>query len=191
MKGIFLTADAQAGQAAAKALWDPVLAKLASYAGMKPAESKYYDYPDFKSYFDARFGAIDCPGGGGGHEHKLRKRHGEMTGPMGIIPMDSRLLGQSHLTSPQLAAALKAAMPQVPDGQLRGHLVGGGKVLTPTEDTSVLPAWRKCKFPVVLFYHDGFLTVFASLRPSHWYRCWCFHDRLSPHPCSGYWCLRQ
>ncbi|KAI5856026.1 hypothetical protein BZA05DRAFT_434459 [Tricharina praecox] len=142
MKGIFLTADTDAGEAISKALWDPVLTKLGSYSGMFNATIKFNDYANYKAYFDARFGAEHDDGG---HEHKrwLEKRHGDMTEPMGITPMDSRLLGQTALQSTGLAAALKAAMPQVPDGQLRGHLVGGGKVMTSTEDTSVLPAWRK------------------------------------------------
>ncbi|RPB05656.1 FAD-binding domain-containing protein [Choiromyces venosus 120613-1] len=66
MKGIFLAAGEQAGSAAAKALWDPVLTKLASYSGMAAAESK--------KYFDARFGPMgECEGDGHGHEEMRLK----------------------------------------------------------------------------------------------------------------------
>ncbi|KAF1992567.1 FAD-binding domain-containing protein [Aulographum hederae CBS 113979] len=85
---------------------------------------------------------------------RLSRRHGpgeeeggeEMEGamPMGIMPMDSRLLGRPALTSPQLSAALSEAIPKVPLGQLLGALVGGGKVMKPEDpDSAVNPAWRK------------------------------------------------
>lgn len=76
-------------------------------------------------------------------ERSLWKRHEGMDAPMGIMPMDSRLLGKKHFDHPEFARALKAAYPLVPGGLLRGHLIGGGKVLRPTEPTSVLPAWRR------------------------------------------------
>ncbi|KAF1815079.1 hypothetical protein P152DRAFT_480166 [Eremomyces bilateralis CBS 781.70] len=75
----------------------------------------------------------------------LLRRHGDeaMSNAMGIIPLDSRLLGEKELSSPQLAEALEKSMPDMVAGQIRGHLIGGGKVLTQGQDTSVLPAWRK------------------------------------------------
>lgn len=149
MKGVFLTADADAGIDNAKSLWEPVLTKLASYSGMKAAETGYADYANFKAYFDARFGSIDGSVGSFGvadHDHMKRdlfKRHGDMTEAMGIVPFDSRLLGESHLASMSLASALKSSLPKIVDGQLRGHLIGEGKVFNPPTDTSVLSAWRK------------------------------------------------
>lgn len=144
IKGIFLTGDEDSGKEKADAVWNPILDKLSSFPGMANATSEYDEYATFKEFFDATFGAIDC-GEEGGHDHKrsLQKRHGDGAEPMGISPMDSRLLGAKHLKSPDLAQALKDAMPQVPDGQLRGHLVGGGKVFNPDDDTSVNPAWRQ------------------------------------------------
>lgn len=73
------------------------------------------------------------------------KRHGA-DGTMEIIgkrPMDSRLLGASHLKHPRLAAALKASFPRMKHGILRGHLIAGGAVLKRADrETSVNPAWR-------------------------------------------------
>lgn len=73
------------------------------------------------------------------------RRHGDepMDGAMGIVPLDSRLLGVQEMSSPRLADALEKSMPKLEAGQIRGHLIAGGKVLTQGRDTSVLPAWRK------------------------------------------------
>jgi hypothetical protein len=63
--------------------------------------------------------------------------------PKGITPMDSRLLGASHLSNPMLPYALRDAMPRMESGMLRGHLTAGGAVMELGRDTSVNPAWRK------------------------------------------------
>ena len=52
------------------------------------------------------------------------------------MPLNSRLLGEKHLTSPQLKAALKATSPG-----MQGHLIANPALKY--ENTSVLPAWRK------------------------------------------------
>jgi hypothetical protein len=57
--------------------------------------------------------------------------------------MDSRLLGAFHFISPKFAQVLEASMPKMDQGQLRGNLIGGGKVFQLGRDTSVHPAWRK------------------------------------------------
>ncbi|KAK2804805.1 hypothetical protein FQN51_001447 [Onygenales sp. PD_10] len=148
MKATFLTTtDEQPDQEAVSAIWTPILDKMAGFEGMEPATTKFYDFASYAEFYSAILGETECGGDGHDHEHKrsLMKRHDGDHGsmPMGIIPLDSRLLGKEHLQSPDVAQALKDSMPQVPDGQLRGHLVGGGAVLTGGEDTSVLPAWRK------------------------------------------------
>jgi hypothetical protein len=153
MKGIFITAAEQAGHEAAHAIWNPILEAMARYPGMQPAVNEYTDYPNYNEFFAAVIEGEGMCGGHGhgeeedpGHDHKrsLAKRHGGAgTPPMGRVPMDSRLLAQSHLESPNLAATLKASIPNLPDGQLRGHLIGGGAVFTTSTATSVLPAWRK------------------------------------------------
>ena len=161
LKGIFAMTDDEGTQEDSKAIWEPILEKLASFDGMEPAVKEYHDFPSYVEYFNAKIEGGPCGDDGhdhdhgdddghdhgdmdGTHQHKrgLVKRHGGGE-PMGITPLDSRLLGQSHLESPELTQALKDAMPRVPNGQLRGHLVGGGKVLDPDDDTSVLPAWRQ------------------------------------------------
>jgi hypothetical protein len=62
----------------------------------------------------------------------------------GVLDMDSRLLGIEEFNSPKLQEALEKATPKdIEDGELKMHLTGGGKVLIPSNESSVLPAWRK------------------------------------------------
>jgi hypothetical protein len=128
------------GTANVQAFWKPYLAKMASFSSMRPTNVTISNYGSYKFYFDAIFGQIDkviddgCVLG-------MRKRHGpgmEMASPTpsGMSPLDSRLLGKSHMTSPDLANALKASSPF-----LQGHLVANPDLKY--ENTSVLPAWRK------------------------------------------------
>jgi hypothetical protein len=134
--GDFLTADEASGIEQAKKIWTPILASMEKYPGIKKVITQYTNYADYKSWFDHVFGP---------QEPTDPSAPPEVEGayPQGVAPMDSRLLGASHLTSPNLKAALREAFPQLPNGQLRGHLVGGGKVAVPSDDTSVHPAWRK------------------------------------------------
>jgi hypothetical protein len=59
--------------------------------------------------------------------------------------INSWLLGAKHLSSPHLATVLQAAMPRLPEAELRGQFVGGGKVIAlgTNDSTALLPAWRK------------------------------------------------
>ncbi|KAK3082323.1 hypothetical protein LTS18_004235 [Coniosporium uncinatum] len=152
MKGVFQIPDSNDDATKLKALWTPILEKMGSIPGMKAPQVKTWQYADFKAYYDARYGSAE------GHmDRRLRlrgkekeKRHGPTPDadaasmPMGILPMDSRLLAAPHLRSANLSQALRAAMPQVPMGTLLGALVSGGKAHEPADDeTAVNPAWRK------------------------------------------------
>lgn len=189
-----LTPGEYSGVEKAKAMWEPVLQKMASFSGMTNYTIAFNEYTSYKHYFDVRLGPLceegeeeeeEEPGHSHeeksghsqgdeeeeGHSHELAsssaastpqptghehshehrslertiwKRHEGMSAPMGILSMDSRLLGKEHFNHPDFAKALKGAYPLVAEGVLRGHLIGGGKVLKPTEATSVHPAWRKC-----------------------------------------------
>jgi hypothetical protein len=81
------------------------------------------------------------------HARRLARRHergGGMRVPRGIEHMDSRLFGIEELNSPYLAEALMRSMPfNLPDGQIRFHLVAGHKVGSQGQNTSVNPAWRR------------------------------------------------
>jgi len=153
MKGVFQIPQSNDNAAKLTRLWTPVLEKMGSIPGMKKPQVKTWQFPNFKAYYDARYGSAE------GHmDRRLRlhvkdKRHGPSPDteavdaasmPMGILPMDSRLLAAPHLRSANLSQALKAAMPQVPMGTLLGALVSGGKAHEPVEDaTAVNPAWRR------------------------------------------------
>jgi hypothetical protein len=148
MRAAFLTAGPASGEAKARAIWEPVLTKMASYPDVSKARVEYVLYNNYKAYFDARFGALDKPHKTG---RKVR-RHGPGSGmdkapePQGISPLDSRLLGAEHFKHPNLTQILMSAAPTVGgknSAGLQGHLVGGGKAAHPDDDTSVLPAWRK------------------------------------------------
>jgi hypothetical protein len=106
-------------------------------------------------------------GGGQTHGHRrLTRRHGpgEMSAmARGTVDIDSRLLGDAELNHPKLAEALEKALPRLPNGMLRSHLVGGNKVLKLGNDTSVLPAWRKAFVHIIGSTADGTPNI-QSLR---------------------------
>ncbi|TID20736.1 Low-affinity potassium transport protein [Venturia nashicola] len=164
---IFHTVGTLATADASKKLWEPVLSKVATYPGIQKesAVATYLDYPDYKTYYDATWGAAE-----GEHKkrsmndnemihdwwtgeyvrrgerHSLRKRHGpgeEKSLPKGNgkVLGDGRLLDKETLQSPKFAAALKAAMPA--KGMMRGVLVGGSIIKKSPTETSVHPSWRK------------------------------------------------
>lgn len=171
IKSVFLVADKDAGVDKAKAVWEPIFEKMTAFPGInkKTLVVSYNDLPNYKTFFDSAFGAIDemanMPGMHGTKQKRaeaplfrrffdeagLTKRHGpEEHGmanaeikPQGIMSMDSRLLSREHLVNPGLAKALEEAMPMMKDGQLRGNVVGGNKVFTTGNATAVTPAWRK------------------------------------------------
>jgi hypothetical protein len=136
----------------------PILQKMGSMPGMNKESMSYRTMPygSYKAFFDATWGPVGKPIMNRAiHGNTFDRRHGpgEMgmaTKAKGLSPMDSWLLGSEHCKSPNLANALEDAMPKLPEGQFRGQLVGGGKVLTLGNDTSVLPAWRKTIVHIVL-----------------------------------------
>jgi hypothetical protein len=102
--------------------------------------------------------------GHAGMNMRLGRRHGpgEKTAmTMGIVDMDSRLLGEAELKSSKFADALMNSIPKGLNGQLRGHLVGGGAVFkVAANETAVVPAWRKAY--VHLIASTGAVVVDAS-----------------------------
>jgi hypothetical protein len=149
---LIFTADKHSGIDAAKKTWAPILEKLAYFPGVKPPVYMYNNFPNFKSMFDTLFGPLEEVATAQHHLsaqadiRRFRRSVEELEEafPRGIIPMDSRLLGEPHLSNPGLKVALRDSMPKVEYGMLRGHLTAGGAVLeTPVEATSVNPAWRK------------------------------------------------
>jgi hypothetical protein len=183
IQGVALHQANYSGKANAEKVWTPILAKMSSFSNMTTTKVEYNEYPNFKGYFDARFGAID--GATPKKEtpmpwdqtHRAAKmlmpRHGpgeEMKSPepAAIANLDSRLLGAEHFKHPDLAKMLKAAAPWASglngsQAVIQGHLVGGGKVHNPDDDTGVLPAWRKAYSHVIGYNIPGQANV-DSLR---------------------------
>ncbi|KAE9992891.1 hypothetical protein EG327_007368 [Venturia inaequalis] len=153
--------------------WKPVMEKMGDMPGMNKSTIVYTSrsFPNFKTFYDAVFGMIDGPMPGMDMKKPGRravrnakefarvrsffKRHGPgeahtATQSKGIAPMDSWLLGAEHLKSDKFAQVLEDAMPKMEDGQMRGQLIGGGKVTSLGNDTSVVPAWRRTYSHIVL-----------------------------------------
>jgi hypothetical protein len=169
-----------AGKDKADAVWKPILKDLEAFPNVKLFNYTVTEYPAFKEYFDARFGAIDKPGMAApampwekrSYPFTLDKRHEPETHSMAPAPkpmanLDSRLLGKAHFENKNLTAALKAAFPAGVAGQqglIQGHLVAGNKVHSPDDpDTAVLPAWRKAYVHVIGYRNPGKTSV-DSLR---------------------------
>jgi len=130
----FITADHSIEQV--KKTMEPVLAAFGTFKGVKPVIHQYAEFKSYKEWFDLLFGALTPA-----DPNAPRELEGAY--PQGITRMDSRLMAADHLTSPDLAVALQRSMPQMPKGMLRGHLIGGGEVLSRSLSTSVNPAWRR------------------------------------------------
>jgi hypothetical protein len=180
LTGAFLHKADSVGKAKAQATWEPVLAKMVSYGGLRQTNFTITEHDSFKSYFDARFGKIgqmkETPWDQAAKNKpatapKLARRHGpgeHDREPMAsaIANLDSRLLGAAELAHADLKAALKGAFPRGLGPRqtlLQGHLVGGGKVAHPDDDTAVLPAWRSALTHVIGYKVPG-VTSIESLR---------------------------
>jgi hypothetical protein len=180
----FHTVGSLATADASKKIWEPVLSKIATYPGVEKASTvpKYLDYPSYKTYYDATWGA--APAGDkmkrdmnsepvfdwwtGKYRSTLARRHGPAESKagsqsMGKVKGDGRLLSKENLLSPKLAAAFKEAMPSAPGKMMRGALIGGGEVIkrSPTE-TSVHPSWRKT---YVTIWSDKDVDELIALSP--------------------------
>ncbi|TLD19356.1 Mitochondrial intermediate peptidase [Venturia nashicola] len=169
IKGVMLHQAEHAGKANAEMVWTPILDKMASFPTMTKAVSKIDEYPTYKAYFDARFGAVDkgramkaepAPWETAGRKRSIiEARHGPgMEGrapiPNAIVNLDSRLLGAEHFAHPNLTAVLKASAPFAIGGTsavIQGHLVSA----------AVLPAWRKAYVHTIGYKQPGKASVDA------------------------------
>ncbi|KAF2417423.1 FAD-binding domain-containing protein [Tothia fuscella] len=132
--GYFLTADGDAGIETLKRMFDPLFGDIGDEfeATINKPIVTYANFDNYKQFFDWRFKERISPSGL------------EPAKSRGLSALDSRLLGEEHLSSRELARALKEAMPTSQGGQLRGHLVGGGAVVKRGEEMgAVNPAWRR------------------------------------------------
>jgi hypothetical protein len=147
--------------------WKPIVQKLPTFSGINNDSFVYFSlkYENYKAFFDyiinnerpqvPKNGSV---GHATGPKRALWPRHGPgeamLTKSRGVSSIDSWLLGRDHLTSPNLAKALESSMPKSELGELRGQVVGGGKVFQSNNDTSLLPAWRKAYVHLILVASD-------------------------------------
>jgi hypothetical protein len=143
--------------------WKPVVQKLATFSGMNHDALIYVSlkYPNYKAFFDDildKDRKLQSTKGLSvelhtGLNRALWPRHGpgevRLTQSQGVSSGDSWLLGKEHFTHPDLAKALESSMPKLELSEFRGQMVGGGKVFQ-SNDTSVLPAWRKTYSHLIL-----------------------------------------
>ncbi|KAF2433259.1 FAD-binding domain-containing protein [Tothia fuscella] len=150
INAMFIAPNEYANATKMTELIDPMLAKMSTMPGMDPKSLIKIPPVTFAasglgSVQNSNGGLASAPGAG---MAGMRKRHGpgemEPT-PRGTTDEDSRLLGVEELTHPDLAEALYQALPKIPNGMLRNHLVAGGKVMKNgiNDETSTNPAWRR------------------------------------------------
>jgi len=134
MAGRFMHPDIPLDQV--KKMWTPVLAAIGTYPNLQKNVVQWTEYPSYKVWFDALFGANE----------ELKAGEAvpiEPPTPHGSVPMDSWLIGAQTLENPNLSDALAAALPQLEGGMLRGHLTAGGKVNDRRNSAPMVnPAWR-------------------------------------------------
>lgn len=117
----------RSGVANANSVWGPISSKMQSFPGMKPFQSRPYDFTDYKDFFDTTYKPLQNSGA------KPSAPHGR-----GIVPYDSRLVSAEHVRSPNVTYALR---------EMRGGY--GVMVCSPGSrfgngaTTSNNPGWRK------------------------------------------------
>lgn len=157
ISAMFLAPNEFANATNLKVLMDPVLDQMKNMPGMNPDSLIKIPPIDFAAL--SSNSVQSSSGGSNGAKSSTpekgmagmnMKRHGPMEGLQeptavysGILDQDSILLGKEEITSPKLAAALEKSLRRGNTGQMRGHLVGGNKVMSGGADTSVTPAWRR------------------------------------------------
>jgi Berberine and berberine like len=153
---MFMLQGPQATEANLKAALAPFFTATSKFAGIKTTTPLYSSYKSYKAWFDHEFNMDAMM-----KRRSLTKRDpiDGVAQPNGLTQLDSRILGARHFKSTNLAAALKAAMPSGPLGQLRGNMVSGLGVaaLASNSETSVNPAWR-----------SGLTHLIASGIPGAW-----------------------
>lgn len=157
ISAMFLAPNEFANATNLNILMDPVLDKMKQMPGINPASLIKIPPIDFAALSANSVQSSSGGSNGGkvsGPDKEMTSMNMKRHGPMealkeptaiysGILDQDSILLGHEELTSPKLADALEKSLRRGETGQMRGHLVGGNKVMSGGADTSVTPAWRR------------------------------------------------
>jgi hypothetical protein len=147
-RGLALHPGKISGKSNANAVWKPILDKMQSFDGMVKYQTKVWEFPTYKAFYDKAFGMdMEEPEEkkGGGMVFKLSRRHGPGDSPMpsgrGLAPMDSHFLTADHLNDPKLDTALRSTAVL--------GMGGYAMLLVSPRDrfngsaTSANPGWRK------------------------------------------------
>ncbi|KAJ0267751.1 hypothetical protein COL940_014066 [Colletotrichum noveboracense] len=110
---------------AANNIWGPILEKMQSFEGMTPFQSKHFHFNSYKEFFRETYGELEAF-----NSTDPPRNHG-------IVPFDSRLLGEEHLKSPNLTYALRKT-----GGNFGILMTTPGMAVGDGSDTAVNPGWR-------------------------------------------------
>ncbi|KAK1509331.1 isoamyl alcohol oxidase [Colletotrichum costaricense] len=110
----------------ANEVWGPILEKMQTYEGMTPFQSKHFHFDSYKEFFQETYGQLEAF-----NSTDLPRNHG-------VVPFDSRLLGDEHLKSPNLTHALRKT-----GGNFGVLMTSPGMAVGNGSNTAVNPGWRK------------------------------------------------
>lgn len=178
--GQLMSPNEYANATGMSALLDPVLDKMKNMPGMDPKTLVKIPPIEFSA---ALAGSLQSGSGGGAvappaspkgaSNSRIMRRHGpdemdeEAVRYPGRLDQDSILLGEEELTHSKLAEALTQSRRKDEPGQFRGHLVGGNKVFSSKENTSVAPAWRRSYVHLMVTGNDEvYLGPLRALSPA-------------------------
>jgi hypothetical protein len=179
IQGQLLAPNEFANATRMSAIMDPVLEKMKSMPGMESGAFVKIPPVDFSSGLAGSLqsstggSSVVAPAGAkGAWAAQIMRRHGpgemekETVAYPGALDQDSLLLGEEELTHPGLAEALRKSRRKDKVGQFRGHVVGGNKVFTSKEDTSIPPAWRRAYVHMMVTGEDKvYLGPVRALSP--------------------------
>jgi hypothetical protein len=163
LRGFAITVGENATAQFTKSLWDPVLNKMSTFEGLVPHSSQILTFANYQEFMDYTYldgmtsgcysvvtkdglvsqaqtkGACKTSPSSTADQETVGKPQRKDPAPPGMLwRLDSMLLGPEILLNPKLKETMKT-MP-VGNGWL---LVSGNKAHNPTDDVSVLPAWRR------------------------------------------------
>jgi len=172
LRGFSIHPGSLSGADKANTMWKGTLEKMQSFPGMKPFQSKPYEYKNFKEFYDKTYGTMEAEMGMSPKGPKkylslsqkfqatdfsrLQRRHGPgETGGRpknkGNFKQQGRLLSAAHLENPKVLEGFADTLPfwafLPAPGQ--NEKLGNGS------DTSTHPGWRKAMVSISAMNGDS------------------------------------
>ncbi|KAI9152342.1 putative FAD-linked oxidoreductase [Paramyrothecium foliicola] len=127
LRGHAIHSGSAAGVKDAHAVWGPILEKMQSFPGMKPFQTRTFEFSNYREFFDTTYGPL-----------RLQDTTPQERRSRGVVQYDSRLLAAEHLLSPNITTALASSTAGY--GVL---LCAPGQAVGDGSDTSANPGWRR------------------------------------------------